>query len=747
MKKLLTILVMCFAVFAAKAQVTVILEAHDVWGDQSGYQLLLDADATAYGTIIPETGGLTSSGDADAATYAEFEYKIPENADGALSTSNIVFDGSVTITIPAGTYDFCVTNPTLGDRMWIASGDYGRQDDFVFQDGWTYHFTVAMNGQNDAVSLEVTPAGPAIVATPAALDFGRTLITAPATLETVITGYNLTDGITAAVTGEHYTISADGTNFATTASLSADGGTLYVQFAPATVDPFDGTITLTSGETTATIALEGEGFECPAAYTEFPYETDFSDEVMNLCWTIEDANNDDRTWNFDDGFAYYIYDTINGGNDWLISPVFTLTGNEMAQFDYAAYSSQYGPEKFEVYVIQGTTRTLVVPEVTAASTSLTTQYIDLSSYTGNYQVAIRCTSDPDKYALILTDFAVSTLESSLTTDVEDIDFGAKLVGRTAQDYVVVSTLAVYEDIAVSTTEPFSVSLDGTTFAATATIPASTELNSDITVYVRFAPTAQEEYTGTVTFTAGELTATVDLTGEGIECATITTFPYQTDFTDEAKNSCWDVENANNDDYTWEFNTSDGNASIRWNSALAADDWLISPTFTLTGQENLTFDYKAGLSSFPETFEVYVIQGETRTNIVPAMTVSNTDYETIPSVDLSSYTGDYMIGIHCTSAADMYRLYVTNFTIGQGVGIEEETAENAVAIYPNPATTMLNVHAENFDNVQVINFLGQVVYSANVTENDFQINVSNLSNGVYFIRLNGENTVTKKFVKK
>ena len=55
MKKLLTILVMCFAVFAAKAQVTVILEAHDVWGDQSGYQLLLDADATAYGTIIPTT--------------------------------------------------------------------------------------------------------------------------------------------------------------------------------------------------------------------------------------------------------------------------------------------------------------------------------------------------------------------------------------------------------------------------------------------------------------------------------------------------------------------------------------------------------------------------------------------------------------------------------------------------------------------------------------------------------------------
>ena len=48
------------------AQVT--LTADDVWGDGSGYQMLLDADANAYGTIIPATGPLTSSGNADAAT-------------------------------------------------------------------------------------------------------------------------------------------------------------------------------------------------------------------------------------------------------------------------------------------------------------------------------------------------------------------------------------------------------------------------------------------------------------------------------------------------------------------------------------------------------------------------------------------------------------------------------------------------------------------------------------------------------
>jgi hypothetical protein len=137
---------------------SVTLTAGNVWDDGTGYQMLLDADATAYGTIIPTTGGLTSGGDASAATYAEFEYKIPENADGALTTSNIVINNTVTILIPAGVYDFCITNPTPDDRVWIASeqGNVGgRADDFEFVSGGTYIFTVTLSGQNDRVDLEI----------------------------------------------------------------------------------------------------------------------------------------------------------------------------------------------------------------------------------------------------------------------------------------------------------------------------------------------------------------------------------------------------------------------------------------------------------------------------------------------------------------------------------------------------------------------------------------------------------------
>ena len=134
------------------------LAADDVWQDGTGYQMLLDADANTYGTVIPETGGLTTYGDADPSVYAEFEYKIPENADGSLYTTNVLIDDAMTIYIPAGTYDWCITNPTPGDRLWIASSNGsvpGRYDDFEFEAGATYIFYVSLGGQNDQVDLEI----------------------------------------------------------------------------------------------------------------------------------------------------------------------------------------------------------------------------------------------------------------------------------------------------------------------------------------------------------------------------------------------------------------------------------------------------------------------------------------------------------------------------------------------------------------------------------------------------------------
>ena len=135
------------------APATIILEAHDVWGDNSGYQMLLDADATAFGTFFNATSGWS------ATDYNAFEYTIPTDADCAVEASHVVFDGSVAIQIPAGTYDWCILNPSPGDKIYVAANNGEipcRYDNYVFEPGKTYHFTMGIYGEGDGATLEIT---------------------------------------------------------------------------------------------------------------------------------------------------------------------------------------------------------------------------------------------------------------------------------------------------------------------------------------------------------------------------------------------------------------------------------------------------------------------------------------------------------------------------------------------------------------------------------------------------------------
>lgn len=132
----------------------VTLTAGNVWGDGTGYQMLLDADANTLGTTIPYVGALSTNCTGNGAIYNEFEYKIPTNADGNCSTGNIVLNNSKTITIPAGTYDWCITNPTPDDRIWIAGS--GRGNNTEFEVGKTYEFTATMKSDgHDIVNATI----------------------------------------------------------------------------------------------------------------------------------------------------------------------------------------------------------------------------------------------------------------------------------------------------------------------------------------------------------------------------------------------------------------------------------------------------------------------------------------------------------------------------------------------------------------------------------------------------------------
>jgi len=137
---------------------TVILEAHDVWNDGSGYQMLLDADAVEYGQTIPTSGALSNC-NPPVDLYDVFEYKIPVEADASCTPQHVVIDGSESIVIPAGIYDWCITNPTADPQypnIWIASGTNGRADDYEFEENKTYHFLAHSEGSGDGITITIT---------------------------------------------------------------------------------------------------------------------------------------------------------------------------------------------------------------------------------------------------------------------------------------------------------------------------------------------------------------------------------------------------------------------------------------------------------------------------------------------------------------------------------------------------------------------------------------------------------------
>jgi hypothetical protein len=80
--------------------------------------------------------------------------------------------------------------------------------------------------------------------------------------------------------------------------------------------------------------------------------------------------------------------------------------------------------------------------------------------------------------------------------------------------------------------------------------------------------------------------------------------------------------------------------------------------------------------------------------------------------------------------------------------------SAVYIYPNPTSTVLNVVVENKSNTPesytILNTSGQILQSKKIkTKEDLQINVSNISQGIYFLKLskNQSETNTIRFIKK
>ena len=447
---------------------SVTLTAGDVWQDGSGYQMLLDEDAIAYGTIIPEQGGLTESGNASAETYAEFEYKIPENADGSLTTTNIVIDASVTILIPAGVYDWCITNPTPGDRVWIASSNGsigGRADDFEFISGVGYEFVVSLGGSNDQVDLVVDdPTAPAIPT------------------EVAVTP--------TATTGE-------------------------VAWVP--------------GENNATWNLRWRPWTDPALMNKlWDFPLDGYEAQLDEGWMVYDADGDGYGWGLayssdaQDDVCFYSSSYISGvgaasPDNWLFTPAVGLGGT--LKFDAWQQSTSY-PDKIMVYVCtnpewESTDEFVAISEfIQPAGTTATNYELDLSEYEGMGVIAFRHYDCTDQWSIYIDNIAVEipgAQEPAEWTVVDNVESPYTIEGLTPETTYEVQVQGVGED---ARTTNWTESVIFTTLEDGGVTPPPAPEYSEFYLIGTFNEWNQEE--GLIPFAEAEgniYTATVELEAE------------------------------------------------------------------------------------------------------------------------------------------------------------------------------------------------------------------------------------------
>jgi len=81
----------------------------------------------------------------------------------------------------------------------------------------------------------------------------------------------------------------------------------------------------------------------------------------------------------------------------------------------------------------------------------------------------------------------------------------------------------------------------------------------------------------------------------------------------------------------------------------------------------------------------------------------------------------------------------------GVGIDEIVKDFSYNVYPNPASDQITVKCtHNISEYTIINYVGQVILHNVVNSDNFNVNVSSLSTGMYFIQLDTEyGVVTEK----
>lgn len=84
-----------------------------------------------------------------------------------------------------------------------------------------------------------------------------------------------------------------------------------------------------------------------------------------------------------------------------------------------------------------------------------------------------------------------------------------------------------------------------------------------------------------------------------------------------------------------------------------------------------------------------------------------------------------------------------------ISINEIQIENNIFVFPNPSNNFIDIETTLTDySLSVFDIMGKLIFTENSSQNKTRINISNFSNGIYFLQLSsGDKIISKKFIKE
>ena len=351
---------------------------------------------------------------------------------------------------------------------------------------------------------------------------------------------------------------------------------------------------------------------CVVFDTPFYESFDDSDnDTHKFCWTTNDANMDGTTWTMDvenaliQGSSSW-FNPTTGYDDWLISPPINAVGNKELRFDYRARYSifatamRYG---LQVLISYTDTDPASFEELIPLEVFTNTDYLEKSAYfqaNGVIYIAFRVPPDfviePGTSILDIDNVYIdeappcpapdNLMVQNITTNSANFTW--------AEGFLEEEWDVVVQEAGTGTPSAPQATANESSYSIDTLNPSTTY---EFYVRAKCDGDAQSGWVGPLTFTT--------------LCPPFATPFVETFNSNSESESCWRIVNGNSDDFTFgmavTLNPYEGDeaAGMFTGTNGANDDWLISPTITVTTGQRLRYFYRVNSSDFEEDLEILI----------------------------------------------------------------------------------------------------------------------------------------------